>query len=329
MSASVSVVVAVWNGAWCIERALVSVLEQTRPPAEIIVCDDGSTDGTADLVERRFGERVRVLRLPHRSSPAARREGLQIATGDWLAFLDADDWWDPDKLERQLAFAALHPEVKWIYTDGRYVSEQGVLQLSWLQEYFQPVRELTGDLFPDLLVRCFALMSSVLLARDAYRESGGIDPAIPYSHDYDLWLRVLAKSPGAVMPENLVYYWSHPDAMSKRYDRRYLDDLGILDRVERGEFRDDLATRRTARRRRASHAFDLGMLYLRTGRAVEGRALLRRALDSGPATRRAVALAALLAPDRILPSISRLQWVKRLVVSARAPARRIREDEAT
>jgi hypothetical protein len=103
--------------------------------------------------------------------------------------------------------------------------------------------------------------------------------------------------------------------------------LAILEHAESGALRRDAATLRLARSRRASHAFDLGLLYLRTGRAGEGRALLRRALDAGPPARRALALVGSLLPDGALPAISRMGWLKGVVSGVRAPARRIREDE--
>ena len=319
-----SVVLAVYDAAWCIRRALDSALAQTVPPAEIVVCDDGSSDGTPDLVEREYAGRVRVLRLPHRNASAARREGLEAATGEWLAFLDADDWWEPEKLERQLAFAARHPGVRWLCTDGWYESEHGVLAGSWLAGYFARVEDRTGDLFPELVQRCFPLMSSMLVEREAYRAAGGLDPAIVYSHDYDLWLRLAARWPGAVMAERLVHYWTHPGALSRRFEGRYRDDLALLARIERGELRHDPAVRALARGRRASHAYDLGMLCLRTGRGAEGRALLRRALDAGPLARRAAALAGVLTPDALLPRLRRLPWLRRALTASREPARRVR-----
>jgi hypothetical protein len=313
----VSVVIGVYNGAWCIERALDSVMAQTAPPAEVLVCDDGSTDGTPDLVERRYGDRVTVLRLPHRNAASVRREGFARATGRWLAVLDADDWWEPRKLELQAGFAARHPEVRWIATDGAFVSEDGVERESWLSDYFHPVRELHGDLFGALLRRCFPLTSSMLVDRECYEAVGGMNGEIIYSHDYDLWLRLAARWPGGVLPERLVTYWTQPGTLSGNIEGRHRDDLGILERIAHGELRADPAVRRTAAERAAAKAFQIGVLCLRTGRSEEGRALLRRAAGAGPLSLRSLAVAGSVLPDLAIPLLMRLQFARSLVMGVR------------
>lgn len=318
---SVSVVLAVYNAAWCVERALDAVFEQTVPAAEVLVCDDGSEDGTPELIERRYGSRVQVLRLPHRNASAARHDGLAAAKGDWLAFLDADDWWDPVKLERQLDYAARHPEVRWISSDGRYESESGVERASWLADYFSPVEERRGDLLPILLERCFPLMSSMLVERRAYHEAGGIDPGLVYSHDYDLWLRLAARFHGAVLPELLTHYWTHPGALSKNFEARHRDDLMLMERAAAGAIRDDAATRRTGRERVAALEYHIGQRCLRTGRGAEGRARLRRASRHGPLARRLLAAAGSLVPDAAIPLLRRLRFVGGWVGAARGSHR--------
>lgn len=323
MRPSVTVVMAVYNAAWCVERAIDSVMAQTVPPTEIIVCDDGSEDGTPDLIGRRYGMRVRVLHLAHQNAAAARRHGLDAARGDWLAFLDADDWWEKDKLEQQLDYVQHHPEVKWLSTDGPYVSEAGIVRESWLSDYFDPVRELRGDLFPMLLQRCFPLMSSTIIEHGAYKAVGGIDGSIVYSHDYDLWLRLGARYPGAVLPQKLVSYWNHPGALSKKYEMRYRDDLMLMQRIARGELRGEPELKAAAAKRAASHAFDLGLMCLRSGRPAEGRAFMRQALSDGPASRRAFAAVGSLLPDKLLPFVQRMGWLKGVVTRVRARAGRL------
>jgi hypothetical protein len=313
----VSVVIAAYNAAWCLGRALDSVLAGTVLPAEVLVCDDGSTDGTAELVESRYGPPVRVLRLPHRNSPSARRAGLDAATGDWLAFMDADDVWDPPKLERQLAFLAGHPEVRWICSDGRLFADEGTLRESWLSDYFEPVETRVGDLFPVLVERCFPLMSSVMVERRAYHEVGGIDTAIAYSHDYDLWLRVTARYPGAMLAERLIGYFTHPGQMSRNFENRHLDDLGVMRRVAAGAMGRRPAEQRVAAARAAALEFDLAIACIRSGRRREGRERMWRAAGAGPPRRRAIALAAALAPAWLHPRLMRAGGLKRLVGGAR------------
>jgi len=140
----VSVIVPAWNAARCVERSVGSALAQSRPADEVLVCDDGSTDGTAGQVEQRFGAAVTVLRLEHRNAAAARRAGSERSRGDWIAFLDADDAWHAGKLERQQAFLERHPQVRWLTADGRHVGDGTVLRESWLSDYFHPVRDLAG-----------------------------------------------------------------------------------------------------------------------------------------------------------------------------------------
>lgn len=313
----VTVVLGVYNGAWCVTRALDSVFAQSVPPSRVLVCDDGSTDGTADLIEQRYGGRVEVLRLPHRNAAQARREGFGKARTRWVALLDADDWWEPRKLELQVAYAARHPEVRWISTDGVFVSERGVERESWLSDYFRPVRELHGDLFALLLRRCFPLTSSMLVDRECYEAVGGMDGRIVYSHDYDLWLRLAARWPGAVLPERLVSYWTQPGTLSSNVEGRHRDDLGILDRIAHGDLRADPAIRRTAATRAAAKAFQIGMLCLRTRRGAEGRALLRRAAGAGPLTQRALALAGSVLPDPAIPPLMRLPLARSVVMGVK------------
>jgi glycosyltransferase involved in cell wall biosynthesis len=266
---------------------------------------------------------VRVLRLPHRGLTPSRRASFDAATGDWLAVLDADDWWQPAKLERQLAFLEAHPEVRWCGTDGVYVSVEGVIRRSWFSDYFHPVRELCGDLLPALVERCFPLVSSMLIDREAYAESGGYDLAIPYSQDYDLWLKLASRHPGGMLAEPLIHYWSSPGQLSRRLEPRYRDDLALMRRVARGEFRRDSRLQLRGEQRAAAVAFDLAIVCLRDGRLDEARALLAEARRHGPLPRRLLAWGGSLAPEAALGPLMRSSLLKRAVGGARAGSRPI------
>lgn len=322
MTPRVSLLMCTYNAAWCVERALDSVMAQTRPPDQIVLADDGSTDDTVARVEARYGDRVQILRLVHAGLTPTRRAAIGAADGDWLALLDADDTWLPEKLERQLAFLARHPGVRWISTDGALVSDEGVIRESWLSDYFDPVHELSGDLLPLLVERCFPLVSSSLIERLAYHEVGGFDATVAWSQDYDLWLRLAARYPGAVMADRLVTYFSSPGQLSRRIEERYRDDLGLLRRIERGDLGRRPALQRIAAERAAALEFDLAIVCLRSGRVREARVRLRRAAERGPLKRRVLALAGAVLPSGSLSRLMRSGWLKDTVQRARRKARR-------
>jgi len=322
---TVSVVMAAWNARWCIGRALDSVLAGTRVPEEILVCDDGSTDGTADWLESRYGPPVQVIRLPHRNAAEARVVGLNRARGDWLAFMDADDMWQPAKLERQLERIARRPELRWIGSDGDLFSDDGVVRPSWFSDYFDPVVELDGDLLTPLLERCYPLLSSMMVERNAYRAVGGLNVGYALSYDYDLWIRLALRYPGAMLAEPLVRYYTGPHNLSRRYEARHREDQRLMRRLARADVAAPAPApvRRRAAERAAGLDFDLGLMSLRAGRMREARIRLWRASARGPLRRRVLALCGALAPRWSMRRLVRSGWLKSRVAAARekAPAR--------
>lgn len=315
---TISVVVTCFNAAWCIERLLDSVMAQTLPADEVLISDDGSTDDTVERILERYGDGVSVLRLPHQGLTLSRRAALAAAGSEWVALADADDVWAPPKLERQLCFLEHHPEVRWLVTDGEFVAAEGMLRESWLSDYFERVSDQVGDLYPPLLERCFPLVSSSLIHAESYRAVGGFDPEIRFSQDYDLWLRLAARFPGGMMAERLVQYYSSPHQMSRRIEERHRDDLRLMRRAARGEYRPDRRLQAVAARRAAALEFDLGVTCLRSGRKREGRVRLMRAATSpGPLRRRGLAALGALAPSWALPRLMHSEWVKGTVRRAR------------
>jgi glycosyltransferase involved in cell wall biosynthesis len=138
---TVSCVIPAYNRRPYIKRAIDSVFAQTRPVDEVLVIDDGSTDGTADAVEEWFGDRVRVVRQENTGVSGARHRGIREAKGEWIAFLDSDDEWTPDR-NRQLyeAAAKVGPEVAWVFGDLRVVTDVGEGK-TFFEEYGLQVTE--------------------------------------------------------------------------------------------------------------------------------------------------------------------------------------------
>jgi len=176
----ISIVIPCFNSAHCLRETLEHALAQTAPAHEILIVDDGSTDDTPELV-RSFGDRVRYLRQQNRGPAAARNHAIEQATGDWIAFLDHDDLFLPEKLARQGAIAEAHPELVAIYSGFTYLYPDG----SRADAAAFPAR----DLWPALRYRTPILPSSAMVRRSALRQTASWPrsviaqrlPARPYS----------------------------------------------------------------------------------------------------------------------------------------------------
>ena len=235
----VSVIIPAYNAEAFICESVNSALAQTYRAVEVIVVNDGSTDRTMDRL-REFGARIRVHQQPNMGLPSARNAGVNLATGSWVAFLDADDLWMPEKIERQLACSNSPMR----YTDRLNFGARG--DLPELQSLVTPMYE--GDLFLLLLLRGnFITVSSVLLRRDVFHEMGGFSTDLRSVEDMDLWLRIAERYPISLCPEPLVSYRFHPGGMSRNYvvmgrERRRVTARALM--LERGRTLDWRTRRR-------------------------------------------------------------------------------------
>jgi glycosyltransferase involved in cell wall biosynthesis len=204
----VSVILPTWNRLPLLRRAIDSVLAQTFGDWELIVVDDGSTDATRDYLEAIDDARVRPIWLAHQGNlTSARSAGLQHARGEWVAFIDSDDLWLPDKLALQLQRLAANPACGWNYTgyllvdaDGKPLRERsGLLR-----------RPVSGNIYELLLrFRIAASIVTVLAQRALIEEIGGFDGMIPIRSDFDLMLRLASRSQACALPEKLVLVREH------------------------------------------------------------------------------------------------------------------------
>jgi glycosyltransferase involved in cell wall biosynthesis len=212
----VSAIVPLHNKAAYIRRALDSVVAQAFTDFEVIVVDDGSTDGGAALAAA-YGPRIRLVSQSNEGPSAARNRGLQEARGDWVAFLDADDEWLPRFLERTAAVARQMPSLVSVFTNfGDAVTGRSYLRRvrcvdGVVQDYFQVLLDNGG----------FGMSSSsTMVRRDALRASGGFRPGVRYGQDRDLWGRLALSGSVAYVPEVLAIYHSEtPDSLTKETRR--------------------------------------------------------------------------------------------------------------
>jgi glycosyltransferase involved in cell wall biosynthesis len=202
---SISVVIPAYNAAHYLRETLESVLAQTLPADEILVIDDGSTDETAE-VGASFGSAVRVISQPNAKLGATRNRGVQEATGEWIAFIDADDIWKPNKLQLQMEELAKYPEADICYT-GRIdfmQDENGI-------EFDTPMLAPPADKIREFLFRKSTFLpSSAIIRRSVLLESGGFATDPDVAEDWDLWIRLLhAGKKFAGCTEPLVLYRIH------------------------------------------------------------------------------------------------------------------------
>ena len=215
-SPRVSVIVGVYNKTRHVGECLRSVLTQTRPDFELLVVDDASTDGSLAEVRKISDERIRIVQMPRNSGHPGvpRNRGIHLAQGEYLAFLDADDVWMPDKLEKQVAYMDRHPEFAITHTRCLVVDGEGrEMYLRHGGNY-----PLPGDVFADLMRHCFICTSTVMLRKELTDRIGGFseEPCFKSGQDYEFFVRCARNGPVG-MPEGVLAKYRHvPGTVSRR-----------------------------------------------------------------------------------------------------------------
>jgi glycosyltransferase involved in cell wall biosynthesis len=214
---TVSVVIPAYNASRFVRRAIDSALGQTRPPDEIVVVDDGSTDDTAAIVGS-CGPPVRCIRQANAGASIARNVGIAQARGEWIALLDADDEWLPPKQERQLAVLEAHPELAWCGCNKEDAGGGADAPVHATPEVAARIRSQGSLPFFELGRMRLGLQTSGFLIRKAvFDEIGGFDPALRVCHDKDLFWRIAVRHPQfGYVPEVLYrYFVDSPVALTR------------------------------------------------------------------------------------------------------------------
>ena len=214
----VSVILPVFNGERYLAEAIASIRRQPHSPLEIIVIDDGSTDGTAFLLER-LGPDIQVVHQSNQGPAVARNRGLELATGDVIAFLDADDFWPHDKLQLQLPVLEAIPSVQIVM--GKVQRLQPVHQ-----ENGRPVFQPSSPPWQELLLGC------TVCRRSVFDRIGGFDPVLRTGEDTDWFLRTRSASVStAVLEQVTLFYRRHPHSLTWGMDHRSTTIFPVLKRV--------------------------------------------------------------------------------------------------
>ena len=224
----VSVIIPSYNCARYLGRAIDSANAQTYKDYEILVVDDGSTDDTKD-VAMQYGRKLTYLYQQNRGVSAARNHAISKASGELLAYLDADDMWYPEKLERQVAFLDAHQECGMVHGEMSVINEQDeILHLRFYEETKRDVPQ--GYCVPKLLMRCHIQTLTVVERRSSFDRVGVFDDRLPIVQDYLHWIMIAAEGQAVgYLAEPLGKYRWRTGSLIGNYPRLLEDYVRIFD----------------------------------------------------------------------------------------------------
>jgi glycosyltransferase involved in cell wall biosynthesis len=266
----VSVVIPVFNGEQYLADAIQSVRDQTYQNFEVIVVDDGSTDGSAEVAQR-FGEAIRYVHQANGGVCKARNTGIALAQGTYIAFLDQDDLWLPDKLATQVAYLDSHPEVGAVYCQCQVMGNAKFRSNLGKYMYSEPVK----DNVVGIMRGPYLLMTSTMFRSEVLRRIGGFDEAFIGAgyEDGDLTLRVIEVAQIAYIPQTLARYRVHStNFMNNEWGILHNHDILLRKCFDRyGRNREITSFLCTEQFR---YYLLLGRLQVGAGRTLEGKASL-------------------------------------------------------
>ncbi len=223
MTPRVSVIIPSYNCAPYIRETIDSVLSQSFSDLELLVVDDASTDETCQIVES-YGAAVRLIR--HATNVqvcASRNHGLREARGQYVCFMDHDDYWFPDKLDSQVRLLEQHPEAGVVFSEftlwfpdgnGQFPAPHTFRSALGAGDGTDP--DYSGWIYHQFLLDCWMLTSTALFRRDVFDRCGVFDESLPYSEDWDLWLRMAREYPFLKMTRSTTLYRQHPGQGNRR-----------------------------------------------------------------------------------------------------------------
>ncbi|MEQ8381118.1 MAG: glycosyltransferase [Coleofasciculus sp. A1-SPW-01] len=221
----ISVIIPVYNGKETIKETITSVLNQTFSDIEILVINDGSTDGTLEVVDSIQDPRLNVFSYANAGLAASRNRGFALARGDYVSFMDADDLWTPDKLEAQFKALQATPQAAVAYSWTDYIDEFG--------HFLYPGSHVTetGDILAKLLLNnVLENGSNALIRKQALQEVGGFDESLTAAEDWDMWLRLASRYHFVAVPSAQILYRQPVHSMSANISRQETECLKVIER---------------------------------------------------------------------------------------------------
>lgn len=266
----VSIIIPTHNRSHLLVRALKSVFKQSYVNYEVIVVDDNSTDDTVKTIRKISDPRLQILLLEKPGGGSvARNSGIAVAKGKYIAFLDDDDEWFPDKIMRQLEVFQREKDIALVYTGAIHTLQKN----NKIAKVVTP--EKRGNVYFDLLKENFiGTTSSIMVRRKALEQVGFFDPDLPACQDWDLCLRIAKYFPVDVVSDPLLRFYIHKVRITHNLEARTRGKEIIFRKYSKDILRDPKTLGR--------HRQVMGRLYCHNGQVQRGRQLLLLALKSTP-----------------------------------------------
>ena len=286
-SPTVSVVIAAYNCGEYLRDAVESVRAQTYEDFEVVIVDDGSTDGTWAVIQELAASwpKVRPVLAEHGGTPVNKNRGIRLARGEWIALLDADDIWVPDKLRRCMGYLAANPHLSLVYTPMSTERMDGTLMRGHSKRCH--AGRLTDKLFHSIFVHDPA----VVFHRRVVETCGPFDESVPVGSGHEFWLRVSTKFEFGLIREPLAVRRWHPASLTR--SNRTQGMVAKARMLERFYFQrggKDLIPKRKAFGRLSRVHSGAGKILLRQGKFAQAHEFLAKALRYNPANPKALLL---------------------------------------
>lgn len=266
----VSVIMPAYNTVRYINEAIDSVLSQDYPNKELIIIDDGSTDGTVEMI-RNYGREVTLLQQKNQGSAVARNAGLDIAQGEYIAFLDSDDVWLPGKLSAQVEYMEQQPDIGMIYgrwhvwkpdAYGQFTHPDSTTLTAGNEDQpYAIIEEGSGWLYNRLLFTSLLHTITVMARRELVARVGRFDPGLKRGQDYDYWLRASRVTEIHQLDRTFALYRLHGDGCAKKWPHINYEKLVIQHALERWGLRGptgEVTAKRDIQHRLANTCFSFG-----------------------------------------------------------------------
>ena len=276
----VSVIIPAYNAEKYIAETLDSVLNQTYSDYEVIIVDDGSKDKTVSIIKQyqaKYPEKVGLIQKENGGPASARNMGIRTAIGEYIAFIDADDLWLPEKLEKQIkCFEAQPSEVGMVYTDAKKFDGDGIWTLP--EKYRHNYIE--GWIYKDLLKANFIPNQSVIVRKRCFEKTGLFDESIELisMEDYEMWLRIAKDWKISFFNETLSLYREQAQGISKKFESSLTAGIRLLEKhsklVTGNSYLEE-----TVKSTLAQRLYNFGYFYLREGCKAAARDMFSRSLE--------------------------------------------------